>query len=347
MIYVRKQSCISAIDLSNGFSVVTPIDIPENSSFRAKEPAYSFIPAGSLRRMGKLVRMGLGASMPLIKDEAIDAIIMATSNAGKEDCVQFLEQILEYDEGMLTPLHFVQSTPNALAGQIGMLSSNHCYNMTHVHLGLSFENALLDAMLFNMENHHLRILLGAADDMSFYHEIYERKAGWVKDGGTNKNFMNSKTPGSVLGEAACMFILDSVKEGSISGISAIESWHGTDLREFKERVSRFRKEHLNDEVPYVLFSGENGDSSIQHWFLEVESELDEQTAVYQFKRYCGEFSTATAFALWLSGECFNQKQFPNHILKQGNPIGLPKRILIYNNYKGFAHSLILVEKPYQ
>ena len=64
-----------------------------------------------------------------------------------EDCIKFLNQIIDYEEGLLTPGNFVQSTPNAIAAQLGLMTANKGYNITHVHRGLSFENALLDTIL--------------------------------------------------------------------------------------------------------------------------------------------------------------------------------------------------------
>ena len=61
-----------------------------------------------------------------------------------EDCIKFLNQIVEYKEGLLTPANFVQSTSNAAAAQIALVTKNHQYNITHVHRGLAFENALMD-----------------------------------------------------------------------------------------------------------------------------------------------------------------------------------------------------------
>ena len=59
------------------------------------EPSYSeIIPASLLRRMGKAVRMGIGAALPLIeRNEKINGIVMGTANGGLENCINFLNQI--------------------------------------------------------------------------------------------------------------------------------------------------------------------------------------------------------------------------------------------------------------
>ena len=60
---------------------------------------------------------------------------------------------------MLTPANFVQSTANAMAAQIGMMSRNQGYNSTHVQRGLAFECALLDAVMFAAESPSKTLLL--------------------------------------------------------------------------------------------------------------------------------------------------------------------------------------------
>jgi len=145
MFYIHQTCCISPqqtfrdVDLNKLFEQA-------DGKMLAIEPSYEGIPPGQLRRMGKAVRMGTGAAMPIVKNNPKpDGIIIGTANGGKEDCVKFLNQIIEYDEGLLTPINFVQSTPNAIAAQIGLLTKNHGYNITHLHLGLAFEFAIIDA----------------------------------------------------------------------------------------------------------------------------------------------------------------------------------------------------------
>ena len=161
MFYIHQTSCISPqqtfIDAD-----INKLHEPFEKKLNAIEPSYNAIPPGILRRMGKVVRMGVGAAMPLLQKEIKpDGIIMATANGGKDDCVKFLYQIIEYDEGLLTPMNFVQGTPNAVAAQIGLLTKNHGYNITHLHVGLAFEYALIDADMMLIENPLNNYLLGS------------------------------------------------------------------------------------------------------------------------------------------------------------------------------------------
>jgi len=341
--FVNAQYCISAQQTAKGYDVTSLPEPPVNNHFLAKEPDYPLIPASSLRRMGKLVRMGLGAGLPLLNNLTPSAIIMATANAGKDDCVNFLNQIIDYDEGMLTPLNFVQSTPNSLAGQIGLLTSNRAYNITHVHLGHAFENALIDATMRIAEIPGVPVLLGAADDLNNYHELYELKSGWVKHSlPPGKNFLQSNTAGAFHGEAAAMFIVSDIPENALLQIKAIEIWDGKEIHGLTSRAKRFLETHNSTPDNIVFFSGENGDNRLTPYYETMES-LFNKNAVFTYKAACGEFPTSTAFALWLAGESYRQNKWPNPLLKKGNIPTNPEQILIYNTYKGFQHSLILLQ----
>src|SRR5688572_16015826 len=164
MFYIQESTCISS-QLTFRRTELANYQAPGGNKISVIEPSYDEIPEKILRRMGKAVRLGVGAAMPLIQGSGNpDGIIIGTANGGMEDCIKFLNQIIEYKEGMLTPTNFVQSTANAVAGQVGMLLKNNGYNITHVHRGHSFENAIFDAAMLLGQQPDSRFLLGAVDE---------------------------------------------------------------------------------------------------------------------------------------------------------------------------------------
>ncbi|MBK7121884.1 MAG: hypothetical protein IPH68_03205 [Chitinophagaceae bacterium] len=97
--YIHNTYCISPqqISLQPGIEMNHE---PADNKMLAIEPAYEGIPPGVLRRMGKAIRMGVGAALPLIKqNENINGIIIGSANAGMDECVKFLNQIVQYEEG--------------------------------------------------------------------------------------------------------------------------------------------------------------------------------------------------------------------------------------------------------
>jgi 3-oxoacyl-[acyl-carrier-protein] synthase II len=98
---------------------------------------------------------------------------------------------------------------------------------------------------------------------------------------------------------------------------------------------------LEGKSPDLLLSGENGDTRALRWYRIVESLMGPDTGVVRFKHLCGEYPTASAFALWLA--CNLPAMLPGHLLKRP-PGGIPRLILFYNNYKFIQHSLLLLER---
>lgn len=315
------------------------LSVSSNNQLKALDPVYTGIPPGTLRRMGKAVRMGIGAAMPLINEHPIDGIIIGTANGGMEDCIKFLNQIIDYDEGLLTPGNFVQSTPNAIAAQMGLLKSNKGYNITHVHRGLAFENALLDAMMTLTEQKDHQYLLGAVDEISAYNYNIDFLDGcFKKESVLSSELYSVLSAGTIAGEGAAMFLVNNNAEQAVAKVNAVQTFHTTEETEVKDRLHQFIQQQIPpDQKTDLLITGENGDDRLLKYYSAAESLFDDYTTVARFKHLCGEFSTASAIALWLS--C-SLSTFPPHMIsKQGNSSGL-QHIIIYNNYRGRQHGFI-------
>lgn len=305
----------------------------------AQEPAYAGIPPGILRRMGKAVRMGIGAALPIIQQQVVDGIIIGTANGGMEDCIKFLNQIIDYEEGMLTPGNFVQSTPNAIAAQMGLLQKNKGYNITHVHRGLAFENALLDALMMLKENPHHQYLLGAVDEISDYNYNIDWLDGCFKtEKISNTALYNSFTDGTIAGEGAAMFLVNNQPENSLAKINGVHTIHTTDDKEVKEQLKWFLQQQLPAaQQTDLLLTGENGDARQSKCYIAAESLFDSHTTIARFKHLCGEFPTASAIALWLV--CY-LKKLPQHMIKRQGTASAVRHIIICNNYRGLQHGFM-------
>lgn len=342
MLYIHHTSCISPQNtfLSVDLEILRE---SEENKLTACEPTYQGIPNSVLRRMGKAVRISTGAALPLIKlGVAIDGIIIGTANGGMEDCIKFMNQIVQYEEGLLTPGNFVQSTPNGLAAQIALLSNNKSYNITHVHRGLSFENAILDAILMLKDFPENTYLLGAADEISTYNYNVDFLAGWYKkEIVSNKDLFSVNSPASIAGEGAAMFLVNSHKAGSLAQIKAIQTFHSDDQKLIKSHLGEFIKQHFA-ESPDVLITGENGDNRLLSFYLNAEELVGKETAVLRFKHLCGEYPTASSQALWLGCDILATQAVPIITIKKQSKLKPIRTILIYNNYKGLQHSFIVL-----
>ena len=303
------------------------------------EPKYEGIPLNILRRMGKAVRIGVGAALPLVNSaEKPDGIIIGSANGGMEDCIKFLNQIIEYDEGRLTPTNFVQSTPNAIAAQVGLTISNMGFNITHVHRGLAFENAMLDAMMMLKENINATYLLGGVDEVSSYNYNLERLGGWYKkEKVSGVDLYDSHTDGSIAGEGSAMFLVNNERTGSFMEVKAVGMLHTKDPAEVAGQLKLF----LDRNGPHdAWFAGENGDARVQPFYDACEKMLPADMIKLHFKHFTGEHPSTTALALWLANRFFEMQKIPPHFFKS-TPVQKPfKSMLVYNSGKGEQHSFM-------
>lgn len=344
MAYFHQSICISP---QNSFpeSDLSEMVESKDNLLLVNEPSYPGIPAGARRRMGKSVRMAVGAALPLLeKFPQPDGIIIATANGGMEDCIKFLNQILEYNEGLLTPANFVQSTSNAAAAQIALVTKNHNYNTTHVHRGIAFENALMDAMMLLKENETAGYLLGSTDEISAYNYNIDSLDGWFRDKPIlNRDLFNAKANGTIAGEGSFMVWMSNQRESASAELLAVKTIHTEDPSVVVTSLKSFLSENMEaDQWPDLLLTGENGDERLLKYYYAVESEMDNSVPVARFKHLSGEYCTATSFACWLAMEIFKTGEIPPLIIKKEGTKKPCRRILIYNNYRAAQHSFILV-----
>jgi hypothetical protein len=340
MFYIHQTSCITAQQSfaePNIDSITESID----NKLYATENNYDSIPPNVLRRLGKAVKMGIATGNEVLLNQQVDGILLGTANGGLEDCIKFLNQIIQYEEGRLTPTNFVQSTTNAIAGQLGIMYKNKGYNITHVHRGLAFENALIDVEMLLNEHPTNTYLVGGVDEISEYNYTIEDLAGsYKKEIVSNKDLIHSNTIGTIAGEGAAMFIVNTVKNDAIAAVRAIKTFITKKEEPLKDQLSVF----LNTALPKggaidLIISGKNGDNRLNTYYDFVENSLKDVPTSY-YKHLTGEFPTSSVLALWIASKILNSSELnPLMQINTNKPL---KNILLYNTYKGHQHSFILV-----
>lgn len=315
--------------------------------YHVVEPDYmEFIPKSLLRRMGKAVRMGVGAGIPLIKKHTdLDGILIGTANGGLEDCIKFLNQIVEYNEGVLTPTNFVQSTPNAVAGQLALMGENRGYNITYTNGGLSFENAILDALLLFEEGDTNKLLIGGLEEISDYNYNIDSLSNKYKNTALpDHELLGANTPGTVCGEGASLFVVQKTADdfyAKIEDVAQITYPSKEDLHFcLTEMLS---KNGLTPEDIDGVLLGFNGDIDHNEWYSFVGNEIVSNANQYAFKHLIGDYRSSSSFALWLSAHLLNgtfeAEQLIHFDIKQ---VRRPKRMLIYNHFDAVRHGFILL-----
>lgn len=327
--YIHAAGCISP---QQSFPTVDlgTVNKPVQGFLSVVDPGIGRLDRNSARRMSRPVRLGMTLAMDMLEPGAsIDGLIFATASAGNAAAMQFLKQIADYDEGLLTPGDFVQSSPHALAGQIASVLHANCYTNTHVHGGSAFEHALLDAMLLLHENPDAHMLVGAMDEFSDYNHRIHTKAGWYNDQ-EGKNPYRADGKSAVGGEGCALFRVNGVAEGAKARIISVLSFPSNDTAYVAARTDAWLRRELGEERPPVaLMTGVTEDSMTRPVYDAVIGVMPQGSSVHPYKHLCGEYPTASAFALWLALQ-------PGYLDRS--------HVLVHHAYKGLHQSLVLVER---
>src|SRR5450631_4255950 len=203
-IYIRSTGNISPQNSLNKDLFFSTRLKTLNNYFKCPEPDYaSFVDSKMIRRMSRIVKMGVAAAMTCLRDAGIEnpsAILTATAYGCLEDSSAFLRRMIEFEEKMLSPTAFIQSTHNTVGAQIALLLKSHSYNNTIVHSSFSFENALTETGLLLQEGLG-PVLVGSVDEITDdRHSILSRFGLYRKSG---------KSEGNIAGEGASFFLMDS------------------------------------------------------------------------------------------------------------------------------------------
>lgn len=320
-IYIKSYAQISVQEplCDKWFAEPIRYDIPY---VRALDPDYrTFINPAVARRMGLILKRAMATSLTALKDADIempDAIITATGLGCIENTEKFLKALTEQGENCLQPTFFINSTHNTIGSYIAVQMKCHGYNNTHVHRGISFESALLDAFVKIKLGKLNNALVGAHDEMTpDYFTLLNKVGFW--DGG-------------FAGETAVSMVL--AKEGDVK-ISAIEVFYRPEKHKIVDAVNRMCHENdISIDDIDLLVTGRNNDEEDDKVYEDFENVFGMKEKSETYKNIFGESFTTSAYGVCYAYEC----------LKRGfSPLGKKVRnVLLYNHYENKDHSLMLL-----
>jgi 3-oxoacyl-(acyl-carrier-protein) synthase len=320
------------------------------NSLKCIEPDYkNYISPALIRRMGRLIKMGVSSANIALQDAGItmpDAIITGTGLGCIEDTEKFLSAIVENKEQYLTPTSFIQSTHNTVGGQIALMLKCHNYNFTYVHRAFSFESCLVDAGMLLNENPTSKILVGGLDETTNISlKLLERLGFISQEKILNTELLKKNSRGALWGEGSNFFVLsNSIAENSYAQILDCKMIYNPQNKEDinKAILSFLEKNKLSVNEIDLLMCGYSGDKNYDIQYDAVATTFSKSSIGY-FKHLCGEYHTASAFALSMSSNIIRNKKIADSLLL-ANRQRKPEMVLIYNQHRMLHHSLVLLKK---
>lgn len=313
-------------------------------------PNYKeFINPIQLRRMSKLIKMGISASKLCLKDAGIEnpgAIITGTGLGLVGDTEKFLNQVLDYNEEFLAPTAFIQSTHNTISGQVAIALQCFNYNNTYSHRGFSFESALLDGMLLIKDKDAENVLVGGFDEITPEHHSIVKKTRWVKNETIKSlELLKHKTQGTIVGEGVGFFSLTGEKENTYAKIKDIKTIYKPETKEeIEAKISQFLNENdlTKDDIDLVVL-GINGNVDTDDIYYHLADNYFDTNYAY-FKHLSGDYHTVGTFALWFAANTIKHQKVPEVArFRKENFTERPiKNVLVYNHFREVDHSIFLL-----
>ncbi|MDR3679066.1 MAG: beta-ketoacyl synthase N-terminal-like domain-containing protein [Flavipsychrobacter sp.] len=345
-IYIHSATAISP---QHSFDNVLEDLVTYNTNrLQVIEPPYKdLLDAKLIRRMSRIIRMGTAAAIKCLRDAQVEepgAIITGTAYGCLEDTGTFLTKMVEQHEDLLPPTPFIQSTHNTVSAQIALTLHCHAYNNTFVHNGFSFESALQDAVLLIKEQEADNILVGSADELTdiSYH-ILTRLDLYKKQESSNIELFGTNTKGTIGGEGTAFFLLSSTPCEDKIVLEGMETFYVSEKGALTpERISDFLSAHkLSVQDVDLVIDGRNGDVIHDSLYRSLQETIFSSVPIASYKHLCGDYPTASSFALWLAYSIIKAGKVPSSLLVK-QP--LVKRILVCNTYLNKYCSLMLVAK---
>ncbi|GAA0554177.1 beta-ketoacyl synthase chain length factor [Chitinophaga japonensis] len=348
--YIQGIAAITPQHTFEGDIFAQPLESCSSNLLSVREPDYkAYIPANSLRRMSRMLKMGLTTAIKCLQDSGLGApgaIVTGTGKGSLQDTERFLKDIRQYNERALNPTPFIQSTYNAVNGMIAVQQQCTTYNNTFVHRGFSFEHALLDSMLLLQEGTP-HTLTGAFDEMTEEHCYIKSRIGmWKTEKVNSAQLYEHPSPGTIAGEGAVFFALSArATAQSYARIAGLQLFYKPQPGFLAAALPAFlQQQGLSPRDIDLVLTGRNADSNYAHFYQQLEAPLPGACQL-PFKHLCGEYETAGAFATWLAAHILKAQQAP----RQWFPMvpAFPERverILLYNHFFGEQHVLMLLER---
>ncbi|HET8573789.1 MAG TPA: beta-ketoacyl synthase chain length factor [Edaphocola sp.] len=305
MLYINDFCSIGPMGVFRPDTDISGWEAPEaNNADRilyAREPDYrEWISPIKQRRMSKSVRMAV-AAMKMCFDTDVPASIHIGSGFGQlSDSQRFLETMMVIHQGALSPTSFIQSTHNTVSGALGMEAGAHGHNFTFANAGHSFEDAFFDAALTNVDlNYENDQLIGAVDEMIPV---------------AARTLRQNDTAGSgilpSLGEGCSVFRASSRREPDIVGhIMAFQKvLTGVGGQNIHRCFDNFMKtSNIRVRNDDLWIRGNSSAKNVQVAYKDFRELFFKGNPVYDFKRFCGDYPTHSAFGLAYALACLNRQ----------------------------------------
>lgn len=143
---------------------------------RSREADYKqFVSPLEARRMGRVLKRAIATACTAVADANVgtpEAIITGTGLGCIENTEIFLDALCRQGEDQMMPTRFMSSTHNTMSSLVAITLKDNGYNATYAHNTVSFQSAMMDALLQLRRGKIGNAMVCAHDEMTpSYHRL--------------------------------------------------------------------------------------------------------------------------------------------------------------------------------
>lgn len=181
-VYLLSAAQISAQEPLCDDWMKNPVELTEPLT-RSREADYKqFIPPLEARRMGKILKRAIATATAAMNDVGLgtpEAIVTGTGLGCIENTEIFLDALCREGEDQMMPTRFMSSTHNTMSSIVAIKLHANGYNATYAHNTVSFQSALMDALLQLRRGAVGNAMVCAHDEMTPSYHALLCKGGYL------------------------------------------------------------------------------------------------------------------------------------------------------------------------
>ncbi len=262
------------------------------------------LPVREVRRLKRLPRLALAlateASESLRPSQTPSSIFFCTSWGPLSETYHFLTKLYESNEQFSSPTEFVGSVHNAPAGQVAMMLNATGPNVTATGGDYSFEQALLAASLAVRESDGTVLVMGADEHHEILSPLFDKSveiSSNPSDGGGALMIRKTEKPSGL--RIALIFLENTSNNPSI-------------VRSLLHRLGE--PDEIRLKYGAVFAGMPAGERAIcEKQVREIMSAVDFSGPVVDFRKFTGEFGSATATAAALAVRFVRDGKIPGYL----------------------------------
>jgi len=262
------------------------------------------LPSRELRRLKRLPRLTLALAMEALESSRLSqtpsSLFFGTSWGPLSETYNFLTRLYESNEQFASPAEFIASVHNASAGQVAMMLEATGENITTTGGNYSFEQALLAASLIVRDSDDLVLVMGADEHHPVLSPLFD------------KSVHISSDPSD--GGGALMMRKTEKRSGLRITLNFFENY-GNNPSVVQSLVhSLGGSEEISSKYGAVFAGMPAGErANCEKQVSEITSAADFNCPIIDFRKFTGEFGSATAAAAALAVNLVQNGKIPGYL----------------------------------